>query len=99
MDHFLHVVSPGLRPPYIQVAEHLWGIGCNFDSDGNSKTPGDRQWTELTVILRSDPEQRVDVDPISLDPLILAVRSSHQSLCQITAKFLVSVSGGMVRRA
>jgi hypothetical protein len=99
MDHFLHVVSPGLRPPFLQVAEHLWGAGCNIDSDGNSDTPDDRQWTELTVILRSDPRQRVDVDLISNDPLILAVRSSHQSLCQMAAEFIAVVSGGEVRRA
>ena len=99
MDHFLHVVAPGLRPPFFQVAEHLWGVGCNIDSDGNSDTPDDRQWTELTVILRSDPVQRVNINPISNDPLILSVRSSHQSLCQMAAEFIVAVSGGEVRRA
>jgi hypothetical protein len=99
MDHFLHVVAPGLRPPFFHVAEHLWGAGSNIDSDGNSNTSDDRQWTELTVILRSDPEQRVDIDPISNDPLILAVRSSHQSLCKMAAEFIVAVSGGEVRRA
>ena len=99
MDYSLHVVAPGPRPPYPKVAEHLWGTGCNFDSDGNSDPWDDREWTELTLILRSDTEQRVDIDPISVDPLILVVRSSKQSLCQMTADFIVSVSGGEVRRA
>lgn len=98
MDHFLHVISPGPRPPFFQVAEHLWGAGCIIDSDGNSKTPDDLQWTELTLILRGNPKQRVDIDPISDVPLILAVRSSHQSLCRMAVEFIVAVSGGEVRR-
>jgi hypothetical protein len=99
MDHSLQIIAPGPRPPYFQVAEHLWGIGCNIDSDGDSVTPEDRQWTELTVCLRSNPGQRVDIDPISNDPLILVVRSSDQSLCRQTAEFIASASGGEVQRA
>jgi hypothetical protein len=99
MDYSLQIIAPGPRPPYSQVAEHLWGAGCDIDSDGNSVVPDDRQWTELTVCLRSSPEQRVDIDPLSNDPLILVVRSSDISLCQQTADFIVSVSGGEIRRA
>ena len=99
MDHSLQIIVSGPRPPYFQVAEHLWGIDCNIDSDGNSVTPEDRQWTELTVCLRSNPEQRVDIDPLSYDPLILVVRSSDQTLCRQTAEFITSVSGGEIRRA
>lgn len=99
MDYSLHVVAPGPRPPFFHVAELLWGAGCNIDSDGDSDTPDDRHWTELTIVLRSDPGQRVDIDPISNDPLILAVRSSHQSLCEQAAEFIAAVSGGDIRRA
>ena len=99
MDYSLQIVAPGPRPPYFQVAEHLWGVGCDFDSDGDSSTPGDRQWTELTVCLRSSPEQRIDIDPLSNDPLVLLVRSSDQSLCQQAAEFITTVAGGVIRRA
>ena len=94
MSHQLKVISPGPRPPFGQVADHLWDVGCDVDSDGNSRSPDDREWTELTVILRSDTEQRVDVDPISNDPLVLRVHSSNQLLCYRAAEFIASVSGG-----
>jgi len=79
------------------VAEHLWGIGCNVDSDGNSQTSEDTQWTELTIELRGATEQRFDIDPISNDPLVLQVRAQSIPLAQEVAKFIASYSGGEVQ--
>ena len=98
MDHLLHIVSPGERPPYYQVACHLWGQGCDIDSDGDSSTPESKLWTELTLVLRSDQTQRVDIDPLMLDPLVLVVRSTHESLCKRVAEYVTSKSGGEIRR-
>jgi hypothetical protein len=53
MARFL-LTSPGSRPPFYRVAQHLWGAGCNFDSDGDSDFPDARDWTELTVVLRDE---------------------------------------------
>ena len=87
------IVSPGPRPPYYLVAEHLWG-GADFDSDGNSTTPSDTNWTELTVQLRPDCIERVDIDPVCNDPLVLKIASESPALAKSAADFLVTSTGG-----
>lgn len=59
-DYFVQITPEGPLPACYLVAEHLWGPGCNIDSDGDSKTPDDRHWTELTLTLRTEPGLRVD---------------------------------------
>ena len=63
-----HLSEPGPRPPYYAVAEHLWGPGCNIDSDGDSFPRDASNWTELTIVLRSGFGRRVDVDPANDAP-------------------------------
>lgn len=98
-EHVLYIKNPGPRPPYYQVADHVWGPGCDLDSDGNSATRDDRTWTELTLILRSSPDLRVEIHPASVEPLVLAIRSSHRPLCLATAEYLVATSGGILRES
>lgn len=84
----------GARPSIAAVAEHLWGPGVDFDSDGNSVTAEATNWTELTVAKRPDCEERVDVDPASEAPLILKVVSASRDLAARTATFLAASSDG-----
>ncbi len=93
-EYLVNIVEPGPRPHYCRVAEHLWGAGCNIDSDGNSQTPEDTQWTELTIELRGGDGQRVDIDPVSTEPLVLQVRSSSLRLAEEVAKFIADHAGG-----
>ncbi|PPT25622.1 hypothetical protein XarbCFBP8132_19775 [Xanthomonas arboricola] len=95
-DHAIQIKAPGPRPAYYRVAEHLWGAGCNIDSDGDSRTPEDHDWTELSVSLRGAPGQQLDISPVSTEPLVLVVRSPQASLCSKAVKFIVSFSGGTV---
>jgi hypothetical protein len=97
-DFIFCIKHPGLRPAYYLIAEHLWGLGCNIDSDGNSRTPDDTHWTELTLSLRGKSSVRIDIDPLSIDPLVLAVRSSQESLCRQAAQFIVNYSGGELEK-
>ena len=53
----------GKMPPYYDIAEFLWGKSVDIDSDGNSEHSRSVDWNELTIILRSDESQRVDIDP------------------------------------
>lgn len=78
----------------IAIVEHLWGTGASVDSDGDSRSPDDRRWTELSLELRSSPGLRVDIDPVEHQPLVLEVRSCHESLARELAKFLAKESGG-----
>lgn len=101
MVRFL-LTSPGPRPPYYRLAEHLWGADCNFDSDGDSAHPEATDWTELTVTLRTassepylgDP-QRVDVDPLQEGTsLVLSIVSDSENLARRAADFLHTQAGG-----
>lgn len=95
--HRFKLIEPGPRPPYYKVAEHLWGAGCNFDSDGDTSSPEATDWTELTIISRSDPNQRVDIDPHPEDgPLVLVIRSEHLELAKAVALFLQREAGGVL---
>jgi hypothetical protein len=86
----VHVSAAGRRPAYWKLAAHLWGADCSIDSDGNSRTPDDEEWTELTLSLRGEPGQLVTVDPIADQPEILAIRSSDPTLAEKVAAFLDS---------
>ena len=86
--HVVHVSAAARRPAYWKLAAHLWGPDCNIDSDGNSRTPDDEEWTELTLSLRGEPGQFVTVDPIADQPATLAIRSSDPALAEKVAAFL-----------
>lgn len=88
LTHVVHVSATGRRPAYWKLAAHLWGAGCNIDSDGNSQTPDDEEWTELTLSLRGEPGQVVTIDPVAEKPSTLAVRSADPALAEKVAAFL-----------
>lgn len=92
----IQITPGGPLPAFYCIAEHLWGRGCDVDSDGDCADPDDRQWTELTLSLRGTSGERLDIDPLSLKPLTLVIRSSHASLCQRAADYVISVSGGSI---
>ena len=95
MMRCIYLIAPGPRPFSGDVAEHLWGPGCNYDSDGNDDQASPDGWTELTVSLRPDCEQRVDIDPLDdREPLILVIRSDDEELARKAAIFLRSEAGG-----
>jgi hypothetical protein len=99
-DHVLYLKNPGPRPAYNLLAEHLWGVGCDIDSDGNSDTPEDNEWTELSLFLRGAPAfEQVDIDPISESPLVLKIQSPSQVLCERVAHYLANTAGGTIESA
>ena len=89
------VRTPKPRPHFYTVAEFLWGEGVSIDSDGDCAFPDDRTWTELTAERRTG-DGRVDVDPVSTEPLTLVVRSSSSELAARTAYYLARYTDGMV---
>jgi len=91
--HEFRIEVRGPRPPCTAVAEHLWGPGVDFDSDGDSTYPNDSSWTELTVIRRPDYRERVDY-LISKVPLVLNVASTSRELALRTTTFLATTTGG-----
>lgn len=74
-------------PPFYKIADALWGVGANIDSDGNSVAPDSTDWTELTLILRSDETQRIDIDPIE-ESNDLMLRSESSDLLHKALSYL-----------
>src|SRR5688572_21284889 len=94
MGFEFRIHNPGPRPPFAHVAEHLSGTGVDFDSDGDSRTSDDPNWTELTVIRRGEGSERIDIDPVSDSPLVLKVVSESRDLAVSAANFLARATGG-----
>jgi hypothetical protein len=98
--HSFLLSSPGNRPPYYALAEHIWGAGCDIDSDGNSSSPDATNWTELTMSLRPRGDERIDIDPLSAtEPLVLSIRSEKAELAHRAAIFLRDATGGHLTKA
>ncbi|WP_415896406.1 hypothetical protein [Neptuniibacter sp. QD57_21] len=79
-------------PPYYKIAEYLWGIDADYDSDGDSINPESGNWTELTLILRADEAQRIDVDPVSGKEQTLSLVASTEELLEKTITYLESLN-------
>ncbi len=75
-------------PPYYKIADYLWGSDANIDSDGNSESPESTEWDELTLMLRDDTEQRIDIDPIEGDGKHLLLRASNEQLQSKVVSYL-----------
>jgi hypothetical protein len=88
------IINPGPRPPYYELADYLWGENANIDSDGNSDSPEDTNWTELSVSFRDDNGPYVNVDPVSSDPLVLEVSCFSSELAKKAAEYLAKITGG-----
>lgn len=90
----LYLIDPGPRPPSYEVAQELWG-GRDYDSDGDSQAADDSNWTELTVSLRPDCVERIDIDPIgTADRLVLRIVSENGDLVRRAPTFLLRRAGG-----
>ena len=74
-------------PPYYKISETLWGKDSDVDSDGNSMFPESEDWTELTLILRSDKVQRIDIDPVDGSTNHI-LTSEDEELARMTLSFL-----------
>lgn len=79
----------GNLPKFYEIAEYLWGKGVNIDSDGDSYDPKSTNWTELTLILRSDETQRIDIDPIEGGNALM-LKTTSKELKEKVISFLKS---------
>ena len=88
------VQANGARPMFSEIAEHLWGTGVDFDSDGDCVSPDDQYWKQLTIERRVPPSERIDIHSVSDTPLVLKVVASSQYLAQPAAEFLRDRTNG-----
>ncbi len=96
-DSIFYLESPGDRPAYYKIAELLWGVSANVDSDGDSSHPEDTQWTEFSLFLRDGKERdQIHIDPVSRTPLILKIRSPDREIARHVVTYLHEVAGGVI---
>jgi hypothetical protein len=95
MPRFL-VKPMNLRPDFRLVLTFLWGDDRTCDTEGNSRNPASREWTELYCRNRESPEEVFDISRFSPEPLVLEVESPHEWLAARVAYFLGVESVGVV---
>ena len=95
-EHFRKAKVIGNMPPFYEVAEAIWGRGVDIDSDGDSSHPEDTNWRELTVTLRPDCDQRLDIDPTEKDRDIVFLRATSHEILERALDFLEGV-GALAR--
>jgi len=84
----MRVVAP--MPPYYRIAFAVWGEGADFDSDGDSSDPDSTKWRELTISLRPDYRERLDIDPQEHDEDLLVMKATSHELLVSAYNFLLS---------
>lgn len=93
-EHRFFLLAPGLRPPFYEVVDHVYGRDSNVDTDGNSMTRDAVYWTELYMAQRPEMEPVVSVLPMNLDGTVLCIESSNEPLARRTAEYLHRRCGG-----
>ena len=78
----------GEMPPCFDISNFLWGVDASIDSDGNSDSADSTNWNELTLVLRSDINQRIDIEPVEGLPKFLMLRATSKDLIQSVVSFL-----------
>ncbi|QPB83498.1 hypothetical protein CWC22_011065 [Pseudoalteromonas rubra] len=82
----IEIIGP--MPAYYKIADDIWGEDADIDSDGNSETAESTDWSELTIILRSDQDQRIDIDTIPGKEHFLLLCASSKELSESVMQFL-----------
>ncbi len=91
----LFVRVNGPRPDFRLVLAFVWG-DADTDTDGNSRNPASREWTELYAQNRGRPDEVFNVFPASADPLVLQVQSEKEWLAAVVVHLLAEATGGGV---
>ena len=92
----LFVRPAGPRPDFRLVITFLWSEMHNVDSEGDSHSPASRNWTWLYLQDRAQLKSIVEVHPLELDPLVLAIDSEQIALAARVALFLARETAGEV---
>jgi hypothetical protein len=92
------IAGVGPRPPFRDVVEHVYGIGTDVDTMGDSHPPERTDWTWLCMSLRPTSRDLPDVEvSMSVDqPTCMIVLAHNEELATRTAAFLALRTGGIV---
>ena len=95
--YILKVKVNSKRPDFRVFASYFFGDDLyNYDSDGNSVTVTSREWTELYMRSRSNPDLHFEIYPIQENPLVIGVSSQKEENVYRIAYFLAKETNGKV---
>ena len=71
-----------LLPSLNRMIAQLFGVGACVDTDGDSKSADDQEWTDMTIQRRDGARERVDVVRIAESPRTFRIRASTEELAE-----------------
>lgn len=97
-QHCVYLLGPGDLPAFDDIAQYLWGTAVETGLLGDAPSVHADGWFSMTLFLRSDPDrQYVDVEPVLLVPLVLAIQSPDRGLATKTLAYVKKHAGGKVK--
>jgi hypothetical protein len=98
MEEYQHSLKVKLGnsplPFFAEYPYFLWGE-VNYDSDGNSRKPTDRNWTALYLAHRSETD-RLEILEVSTKPQIFQVQGIRFESVQLATYLTAFRTGGVV---
>lgn len=94
-----YLLSPGPRPPFAEVVDHVYGADSNVDTEGDSYDRDTTEWTELYMQLRPPPEDLhrenppVEVWMLGKGAKVMCVGSDDEAFAFRTAAYLAEQTG------
>ena len=102
--YVLRLIGPGPRPPYYEVVEHVYGVGSNVDTEGDSHDPNTTQWKELYMQLRPPRDDLLKRNPyvhvwMEETGTAMCVGSDDEALALKTASYIAERTGASLQTA
>ena len=86
----------GPRPPADGVVIVASSRAAKYELAGEHELQGDSQWSRLSLALSTDSRQRVEIEPVSTDPLVLRITSGDSKQANEIAFFLAMETHGKI---
>lgn len=76
------------RPDFRLIISWLWDDEHDTDTEGDSYNPASREWTELYIANRENKNEKIDIFPITKNPLLLEISATTKELAYKLVYFL-----------
>ena len=90
----VRVECRGPRPEARAISIVAWDSSTEVQLVGDFENPTDDSWSRLTVVRVDNPEQRIEIEPVSQEPLVLKISSNEKKCAHNVAFFIAMESHG-----
>ena len=84
----------GPRPDAGSISTVAWEKPTEAHLSGDFESAADTSWTRLSVVRVDDAARRVDIEPLSQEPLVLRVSSDEKKCADRVAFYIAMESHG-----